>query len=176
MSPKTVKILRGIPGSGKSTLAKQLFAEMGLKGALTTVCSADHFFEQRGAYVFNYKQLGDAHNACFRKFVLAVTAPPAYILNTEVMAPPRVAEELIVVDNTHTTYREILPYARVCEAFEVPFEVVTIECDPAIAHARGLHGVPLDRVWAMQKRLLDAQLPKEWPQRTVKATVEAAPC
>lgn len=173
---KTAKILRGIPGSGKSTLAKQLFAEMGLKGCITTTCSADDYFMRDGAYHFNYKLLGNAHNACFRKFVLAVLAPKLYRLKDSPNYETREVDELIVVDNTHTTYREILPYARVCEAFEVPFEVVTIECDPAIAHARGLHGVPLDRVWAMQKRLLDAQLPKEWPQRTVKATVEAAPC
>lgn len=173
---KTMKMLRGIPGAGKSTMAKQLFAEFAMRGAVTTVCSADHFFEKRGAYVFNYKQLGDAHNECFRKYVLAITAPPAYAIHNAPGLPPRELEELIVVDNTHTTYREILPYTRVAEAFGVPFEIITIECEPEVAHARGLHGVPLDRVWAMQKRLMDAQLPKEWPQRIVKSNLEAVPC
>ena len=167
---KKVKVLRGIPGSGKSTLAKQLFAEEALRGCVTTTCSADDHFMRDGVYIFNYKKLGDAHNECFRKFVLAVLTPKLYQVNLSVDGP-REIDELIVVDNTHTTYREILPYARVCEAFGVPFEIITIDCDPAIAHARGLHGVPLDRVWAMQKRLLDAQLPKEWPHRVVKATV-----
>lgn len=161
---KTIKILRGIPGSGKSTLAKQLWAEHTTLGADVQTFSADFFFMRDGVYIFNYRKLDEAHNQCFRGFVKTVVADPPTTPYGDVWH----GKQVILVDNTHTTVMEMSPYVRIAKAFDVPFEIVTVDCPVEIAAARGLHNVPLDRVTAMRKRLVDAQLPKEWPHRIVQ--------
>ena len=83
---KTLIILRGLPGSGNSTLVGNLKDPV--------ICSADHFFKKSGEYKFNARYLGAAHGECKDKFKNA-------ILNEE---------ELIVIDNTNTTYGEYKYY------------------------------------------------------------------
>lgn len=155
---KSIKIIRGVPGSGKSSLTKQLFAEYGLNGIQVFSCSADHYFERDGVYSFDVKKLGEAHNECFRKYALLVTG----------MVP---GAGLIVVDNTNTTVSEMQPYVRMADAFNIPFEIITLAVDPALAAARCIHNVPTETVWKMHRRLLDAQLPRVWPHRTMKLPV-----
>jgi hypothetical protein len=160
---RQVKILRGIPGCGKSTLTKQIRAEASCSKEMVSVrvFSADHFFLRDGVYIFNYKLLDDAHNQCLRGFVNAVVGGPGIDVD----------EDIIVVDNTHTTVLEMTPYVRVAKAFGVPFEVITIDCPVEIAAARGLHAVPANRVQAMFDRLKNNQVPKDWPHRVVPAGV-----
>jgi hypothetical protein len=45
--------------------------------------------------------------------------------------------------------------------------VVTLECDPKVAAARNIHGVPEGEVLAMHKRLVEAQLMPWWQHRVV---------
>ena len=82
---KTVFLLRGLPGSGKSDLAWMLWKTMG-----ATICSADFYFYDGDEYVFDATKLGDAHAKCKEDFMHAI--------NT--------GEEVIVVDNTNTQYKE----------------------------------------------------------------------
>ena len=155
---KTV-ILRGVPGAGKSTAAKQMFVEQGLAGIPVTTFSADYYFERSGEYQFDPSKLGAAHASCLRAFVLQLTALSAG------------GDGILVIDNTNTTVQEVDVYVKLARAFDVPFEVVTVQCDPALAAARGLHGVPTAKVWEMHRRLMDAKIPRDWPHRVIQSEV-----
>lgn len=158
---KTVKILRGIPGSGKSTTAKNLWVELAVQAVIPKIFSADHFFMERGVYIFNYKKLDAAHNQCFRQFVEAAVAPP----------PETGHDEVLIVDNTNTTVLEMSPYVRIAKSFGLSFEVVTIDCPVEIAAARCIHAVPANRVQAMFDRLKNNQVPKDWPHRVIQSEI-----
>ena len=148
---KKIVILRGVPGAGKTTAAKQLFVEQGLAGVPVVSVSADYFFERDGVYRFDGSKLGEAHGACLRSFLRHLQ---------------QIADGLpmiLVVDNTSLTVMEMITYVRLAQAFGVPFEVLTVECDPAIAAARGLHSVPVAKVFEMHRRMKEAKLPRDWP-------------
>lgn len=134
-----VTILSGVPGSGKSTIAAKLREE-------AIVCSADDFFMVNGEYKFDITKLADAHGACLRKFVHAIQAGYVHI----------------VVDNTNTTSEEIIPYYAFAAAWGCDIELVTVQCDPEVAAARCLHGVPVGAVKAMAARIESRQLPSFW--------------
>lgn len=150
-----VLILRGIPGSGKSTYVQQLIQRR--EAAWVMNVSADHFFMRDGQYQWDRSKLGEAHGSCLRAFA-------------ENVRRRLLEDDLLVVDNTNTTVEEMLPYVRLAQAYKVPFEVVTIECNTAVAAARNIHGVPVDQVHRMHERLKAAKLPRDWPQRTVQIT------
>lgn len=149
-----VVILRGVPGSGKSTVAKSIVDPL----AYIVTVSADNYFMEDGAYKFDRNKLDKAHGRCLREFV------------QEVYGYWGRSPDLLIVDNTNTTVVEMAPYVAICNAYDVPFEVVTVDCDPALAAARNTHGVPVEKVWEMHRRLVAAQLPKKWPHRVVPAT------
>ena len=155
-----VVMLRGVPGSGKSTEAHRLFTEQGLIGWTVLTFSADDYFMRDGVYQFDWKKLGDAHGTCLRGFVMNL-----------VSGRTSPFDEVLVVDNTNLTMQELLPYVQLSKAFKVPFEIVTVMCDPALAAARNVHGVPLAKVYEMDKRMQDSRLPRDWPQRTIQAEI-----
>ncbi len=148
---KKVIIMQGIPGSGKSTEVKRLMVEYGLLGIDVLTFSADYHFERSGTYVFNAKELGAAHGQCLRGFTAALVSP---------RTPDN---EVAIVDNTNTTVAEMNTYVKLCQAHDIPFEIRTVVCDPALAGARNAHGVPPEKVWAMHRRMTEAQIPKDWP-------------
>jgi predicted kinase len=61
---------------------------------------------------------------------------------------------LIVVDNTNTTVAEMAPYMAVAAAYGHDTKVVTIDCDPEVAAARNVHGVPVQTVKAQHDRIV----------------------
>lgn len=79
----------GLPGSGKSTWINKAISN--LEEGSFSVCSADHFFEKSGKYVFDYSKLGIAHKECMQKFKEAVDAGTEwiYVDNTNVRARDR---------------------------------------------------------------------------------------
>lgn len=89
---KTVFIMRGISGSGKSTKARTLAPP-------EAICSADHYFQASGEYVFRWQDLPAAHQACLTKFIRLLYAK----------APA------VVVDNTNLRLWEYENYVRVAE-------------------------------------------------------------
>jgi len=141
-----VVVLRGVPGSGKSTYVAKNLPE-------AKVVSADKFFMVDGEYKFNPTNLPNAHAACLREYMGHVML--GYL------------DDTVVVDNTNTTAVEIAPYAAIALAFGCELEVVTLECDPKVAAARNIHGVPEGGVLAMHKRLVEAQLMPWWQHRVV---------
>lgn len=141
---KSVIVMRGITGSGKSTYVAEHYPN-------ATVVSADHFFEHANTYAFDATRLDDAHRACFKKFMDAVTR----------------GDEQIVVDNTNVESWEIAPYVAVGYAFSYQPEVITLLCEPSIAAARGLHHVDAKKVAIRAGLLAKERLPKTWKQRVV---------
>jgi hypothetical protein len=111
-------------------------------------------------YTFVASKLQEAHAACFREFILhlssAMDANPGCV-------------DLIVVDNTNTTVHELSPYMLAAQAFGFEAEVHRIGCDPAIAAARNLHGVPTQSVRAMAERMARERLPARWAVREVRS-------
>ena len=132
-----VIILRGIPGSGKSTYIRKNLPE-------AWIFSADHFFMVGEEYKFDPSKLPQAHAACLREYLEWLT----FVEGRRCRWP-------LVVDNTNTSVMEIAPYAALALAYGASLRIVTIKCDPAVAAARNVHGVPEAAVLAMAKRLED---------------------
>ena len=139
-----VYIFSGLPGSGKTSIIRR-------DHAYAVVVSADHYFERDGEYRFEPSRLPDAHALCMRRFVNAL------ILGTSE----------IVVDNTNCTTVEIAPYAAVALAYGYEVQIVTVECEPHVAHARNIHGVPLATVLAMSERLDRRELMPWWDSSVI---------
>ncbi len=129
---RTVTILRGISGAGKSTYTKANHPN-------ATVCSADNYFMLGGTYQFDGKKLGRAHDWCKNQFETALQR----------------GDDDVVVDNTNTMMRELNFYVDTAAKYGYELKVVRLTVDPKIAAARNQHGVPADKVQAMQDRFQD---------------------
>ena len=145
----TVTIMVGVPGAGKSRYAQSI------KGAFAV--SADDYFVEAGGgvYAFDPAKLGAAHGQCLRRYTAAAMRN----------------ERHIVVDNTNTTIVELAPYVSLALAYGYRVEIARVICDPAIAAARNLHGVPEAAIRAMHNRIeamFACGLPPFWPV-TVRA-------
>jgi len=147
---KQVVILSGLPGSGKSTYTAKLKSLALSNRQDYVVCSADHFFEdEEGNYNFDPSKIGEAHGACYRKFIEAVQTTRTY-------------GALIVVDNTNLSSWEISPYMAGANAYSFDVKVVKVRCDPELAFKRQTHGVPrksFDNMVRNQERMW---LPPFW--------------
>jgi len=154
-----IVVMRGVPGSGKSHEVRRLSVENELRQVDVLVFSADFFFERSGVYRFDPKLLGRAHSECLRGFTTALTSPPEH------------RDELLIVDNTNTTLREMNTYVKLAQAYGVSFEIRTILTDPALAAVRNSHGVPVEKVWQMHRRMMDCEIPADWPHVVVPGTV-----
>lgn len=144
-----IVILSGVPGCGKSTYIKNNFDKNEIH-----VVSADHFFEVNGEYKFDYKQLGEAHAACLREYV-------ATLMDKSV--------GYLIVDNTNTSAIEMAPYVSLATAYGHTCEIVTLYCDPEIAAARNVHGVPLESIKRMSEAIDQRVIPRFWNVKVTEA-------
>lgn len=152
---KTLVIMRGLPGSGKSTQARiraATFVEVG--GQSVVICSTDNFFiNNDGKYVFDAKMLGKYHGMNQHKV-------NQYML---------MGIELVIVDNTNTTHKEMEPYKQ--SARDYLYKVVEVlvgkeDLFPELEHtsphahadyidmcaSRNTHGVPKEAIERMARR------------------------
>jgi predicted kinase len=139
---RNVVIMRGLPGSGKSTVAKKLAAQV--EGAV--IVSADDFFMVGGQYQFDVTKLGAAHGACQAAFKTAL------IHN----------KELVIVDNTNTTPREIQTYMKMAQNFGYEAVIMVVPCDVDTSAARNTHGVPREAIERMANRMASIPLDPAW--------------
>lgn len=147
-----VQVLRGIPGSGKTRYVR----ELGQRYRVHAV-SADHFFTgPDGTYNFVAAHIDKAHRHCLRQYL--------NVLRSRADTAP----DVLVVDNTNASVAEIAPYMALADAYEVPAEIVEFACDPAVAAARNIHGVPAPSVQKIHDtaRANDQLIPLWW-RRTV---------
>ena len=153
-----VILMSGIPGSGKSTYVERLIREDSEKKFC--ICSADHYFQTDSSgrydpeaeYRFDTSKLQQAHAACLRKFV------------DEIVPGSKNSSwaDVIVVDNTNTTAMELSPYVQIAMAYNVPVEIVTINCDPHSAAERNLHGVSYQACSRMNANIQNRAIPTFW--------------
>lgn len=139
---KKLIVMCAVPGSGKSTYIKANYPD-------ACVVSSDFYFMRNGVYEFDRAELGAAHSQCFNNFTKA--------LEDNI--------ELIVVDNTSTTMKEINTYAKPANEKGYEIEVVVLQCPTHKAFARNVHGVPLDVIEAMATRIKNTSrfVDEQWP-------------
>ena len=150
-----VVIMRGLPGAGKST-----WVRMNLPDA--QVCSADSFFVgEDGEYRFDGSRLSEAHSHCLRRF--AETVSTGGDSSTSTQSPAT-----IVVDNTGISAWEISPYYNLARAFGHDVRIVHLKCSPETAHGRNVHGVSMDRVLEMDRKMAAEEFPPFWNLQVVE--------
>lgn len=142
---RNVHIMQGVSGSGKTTYAGRNMPD-------AKVVSADHYFMQKGKYVFNASRLKEAHATCLLNFITFV----------------RDGLKEIVVDNTNSTVAEIAPYYAIAEAHGYTVGVCTLVCDPRHAYERSKHGVPLSSIESMADRIRRMEPPPWWNQNFIQ--------
>ena len=151
-------IMRGISGSGKSTEANRIAQELSDQGKSAVIVSADDYFiDDDGEYKFDSRYLDKAHGMCMAQFMAMITEVDA-----------------VIVDNTNTQLWEISPYILVAKSAHCyDIEIVRCECDPKVAAARNVHGVPEKGIIAMAGRM--EKLLPFWPREKVVRTDKANP-
>lgn len=133
-------IMRGVPGSGKSYAAEQIlnYAKNKCKAA---IYSTDNFFMKSGEYKWNPNAVGIAHKWNQNRVRESLEAK---------------RENVVIVDNTNTTWKEIEPYAKMAKDsgyFVIIAETTTAWAKDADECAkRNQHSVPKEAIERMLGR------------------------
>jgi tRNA uridine 5-carbamoylmethylation protein Kti12 len=126
-----VIIVRGLPGSGKTSLAERLCMGSRLNGSNSVYHEADHYFEALGH--FDGSLLAQAHAQCLERFTTDIQTSSGY--------------DLVIVSNTFTTHKEMLPYQEACVARGIIPQV--IKCTGTFG---SVHNVPASTIERMRAR------------------------
>jgi predicted kinase len=141
LSLPTVTILVGPSGAGKSTWVKE-----NIDLADTKVCSADFWFTSpSGDYLFDHRQLGNAHSSCVKGYV-------QHLID---------GEKNLVVDNTNTTIAEVAPYIALANAYHYRVRVIFFDTPVEECCKRNIKGVNGLTIHSMYDRCIE--MFKEWP-------------
>jgi hypothetical protein len=125
-----VVLIRGLPGSGKTTLGKRIVLGARLENLRAINHEADHFFEKLG--YFDGALLAQAHGQCLERFTHDISSGE---------------QDLVVVSNTFTTQKEMLPYMEACVARSIIPQVIT--CKGMFG---SVHSVPQTTIERMRAR------------------------
>jgi tRNA uridine 5-carbamoylmethylation protein Kti12 len=148
-----VIIMRGPPGSGKSYFAENCATPLDFQGRVN-IFSADYFFMRNGVYKWDAKLISKAHELCKEGF-------------SETLHNPGPGDNLVVVDNTNTTAKEIRFYYEMAMKFADSVQIIEIGPPPGEENwveacaKRNQHGVPLESIQRMQDRI-QIPLPEVW--------------
>lgn len=133
-------IMRGCPGSGKSFLANELREQYIKKGYSCSIYSTDNFFMVDGKYMFDPSKLGAYHNRNLKHVIQAMQD----------------AVNVIIVDNTNTTWKEFKKYVVMAFGYdyEVEFAIPKTEWAFSLDELvkRNSHGVPREAIQKMLDR------------------------
>lgn len=159
-----------------------------------TVVSADYWFTDlhTGEYAYSPVNISKAHAGCFNQYIHTLDAlknkqnrlPSVVVMRgapgtgktTFINDPTNTAKLFngvdVVVDNTNIYATEIAPYVLGASAFGGTAVINTLTCDPKIAGARNVHGVPADKVVIMHKAMMEQteQFPPYWSHMTIDVT------
>ena len=134
---KVLIILRGLPGCGKSTVAEVIARTHASDPdecvSWWPIFTADAYFERSGKYEFDRTQLGVAHGYCQAK-----------VENAMVSKEPR-----IIVANTNTTEKELLPYLKLAERYN--YNVISLIVENRHG-GKNVHDVPEETIEKMKER------------------------
>lgn len=149
--------MSGLPGSGKDFWLDHNLP-YGAEEFDITVCSADDYFLINREYRFDATKLGEAHKACFAKFLETgslwkLDGPRGFVVSYS---------QVLAVSNTNLTAWEISPYMALANYWGAEVEIVRLECPVEVCAARNSHGVPLKQIERMANNMKYNQLPKYW--------------
>ena len=143
--------MKSLPGAGKTTLANKIMQEHADYG-LCMKYSTDDFFMHDGEYKFDGRKLTEAHDWNKSRVKRAISFD----------------YQLIIVDNTNTTFWEVSAYVEM--ALHANYVVQFVEPTTSWAmdldelFKRNTHNVPYNSIYRMYKRwqttksiLLDCQ-------------------
>ena len=143
-----IVLMRGIPKSGKSTYVEKTFAS-----STCIICSADFYFMRDGSYNFDPNALNESQAGCLREF--------SHLIVDHAWGRLERLPEVLVVDNTNTSALELAPYVALASAYGYKCDIITVRCDPMVAHQRNIHGVPLTVIQRMADNI-KVPLPPYW--------------
>ena len=151
---KRLIIMRGLPGGGKSTIVQAEAKEFLRDGRRSVaICSTDdQFLDAQGKYIFDPSKLAENHGKnrlkCFDMM--------------------RAGVEVIFIDNTNTTHREMQPYKDLAKEYGYDVREVLVgeerifpgmdgkphEFEEYIdmCAKRNTHGVPREAILRMARR------------------------
>lgn len=126
--PPDMIIIRGVPGTAKSTKAKRLRERFGNN---SHHWEADMFFKKNGAYKFDKEKLPMAHAWCLERTRWSLKNG---------FTP-------VIVSNTFTRTREMLPYFNTCREFGAKLTIINMH------HEYGsVHNVPEEHMEKYRQR------------------------
>lgn len=156
-----VIIMSGISGSGKTHYVEQNFST-------SIVCSIDRYLYTSGSYQWNVGAVHKASGKCLRRFMVEIMHSLTRENVGEYLPP-------IVIDNTNTSVIAIAPYFAIAQAYDARIEIVTLLCDPGVAHRRNIHGVPLQACVEADARLRARKLPAFWTYKNTSIVDSTVP-
>lgn len=142
---KQLILTRGVSGSGKSFLAKQLKEKYMNDGLTCHIFSTDDYWYigNGDKYIFDFSKIGVAHRWNQKRVKNAMHN----------------CENVVIVDNTNTTWKEIKNYIDM--ALTHNYSVKTVEPSTAWKYnvdecfEKNSHGVPRETIQRMLDRFVD---------------------
>jgi tRNA uridine 5-carbamoylmethylation protein Kti12 len=156
MSRLKVVLVTGISGSGKSEEVARLAKEDPKHTVVIAV--NDYFVEYDDKFHYAHLVYPYAQDDAKGKFAYAL------------MRAGQDETKVVIVEDIFSTVGELNDYMIVARSYDCEVEIVTMECDPATAIARQVHGMRPGYIVSRDRDLRARVIPEAWKvtQRTVK--------